>query len=150
MLVTTLRCWWQFWPILQKMSPISKFWHQHSKIVTNIKSPTSTCHQYLCSHGPFKAIDFRPKVDGPESVRPKNYNLHHFGFWKIRISKFSQFHNSNDFEIIYKQQSVARSIASSCCINRLLLFICLFVNIFEQLFQNYFPNYLLSIEINYN
>ena len=42
----TLRCWWRFWPIL---SPISKFCHQHPKIVTNIKSPTSTCHQHLCS-----------------------------------------------------------------------------------------------------
>ena len=31
------------------MSPITKFGHQHPKIVTNIKSPTSTCHQHLCS-----------------------------------------------------------------------------------------------------
>ena len=35
---------------IQKMSLISKFCHQHPKIVTNIKSPTSTCHQHLCSH----------------------------------------------------------------------------------------------------
>ena len=34
---------------IQKMSPISKFCHQHPKIVTNIKPPTSTCHQHLCS-----------------------------------------------------------------------------------------------------
>ena len=34
---------------LQKMSPISKFCHQHPTIITNIKSPTSTCHQHLCS-----------------------------------------------------------------------------------------------------
>ena len=33
-----------------KMSPISKFCHQHPKIVTNIKSPTSTCYQHLCRH----------------------------------------------------------------------------------------------------
>ena len=41
-LETTLRCWFE-------MSPISKFCHQHPKIVTNIKSPTSTRHQHLCS-----------------------------------------------------------------------------------------------------
>jgi len=34
---------------IQKISPISKFCHQHPKIVTNIKSPTFTCHQHLCS-----------------------------------------------------------------------------------------------------
>ena len=34
---------------IQKRSPISKFCHQHPKIVTNIKSPTSTCHQHLWS-----------------------------------------------------------------------------------------------------
>ena len=34
---------------IQKMSPISKLCHQHPKIVTKIKSPTSTCHQHLCS-----------------------------------------------------------------------------------------------------
>ena len=34
---------------IQKMSPISKFYHQHPKIITNIKSPTSTCHQHLCN-----------------------------------------------------------------------------------------------------
>ena len=33
---------------IQKMSPILKFRHQHPQIVTNIKSPTSTCHQRLC------------------------------------------------------------------------------------------------------
>ena len=31
------------------MSSISKFRHKYPKIVTNIKSPTSTCHQHLCS-----------------------------------------------------------------------------------------------------
>ena len=30
------------------MSPISKFCHQHPKIVTRIKSPTSTCFHHLC------------------------------------------------------------------------------------------------------
>ena len=34
---------------IQKMLPTSKFCHQHPKIVTNIKSPTSTRHQHLCS-----------------------------------------------------------------------------------------------------
>ena len=33
-----------------EMPPISKFCHQHPKIVTNIKSPASTCHEHLCSH----------------------------------------------------------------------------------------------------
>ena len=46
MLATTLRCWWRVLPIL---SPISKFYHKHPKIVTNLKSPTSTGHQHLCS-----------------------------------------------------------------------------------------------------
>ena len=65
MLATTLRCWWRFWPILsttssifyssisvghQKMSPISKFCNQHLESVINTKSPTSNCHQHLCSH----------------------------------------------------------------------------------------------------
>ena len=35
---------------IQRMSPISKFCHQHPKIVTKIKSPTSACHQHLSSH----------------------------------------------------------------------------------------------------
>ena len=34
---------------IQNVSSISKFHHQHQKIVTNIKSLTSTCHQHLCS-----------------------------------------------------------------------------------------------------
>ena len=34
---------------IQKMSPISKFCRQNSNIVTNIKSPTSTWHEHLCS-----------------------------------------------------------------------------------------------------
>ena len=35
---------------VQKMSPISKFCHQHPKIFTDIKSPISTCHQHQCSY----------------------------------------------------------------------------------------------------
>jgi len=34
---------------IQKMSPRSSFCRQHSKIVTNCKSPTSQCHQHVCS-----------------------------------------------------------------------------------------------------
>ena len=34
---------------IQKMSPRSQFCRQHSKIVTNYKSPTSQCHQHDCS-----------------------------------------------------------------------------------------------------
>jgi len=34
---------------IQKMSPRSYFCRQHSKIVTNGKSPTSQCHQHDCS-----------------------------------------------------------------------------------------------------
>ena len=34
---------------IQKVSPTSKLCHQHPKIVTNFKSPTSRCHQHkLC------------------------------------------------------------------------------------------------------
>ena len=31
------------------MLPISIFWYQHQLNVSNRKSPTSTCHQHLCS-----------------------------------------------------------------------------------------------------
>ena len=34
---------------IKKMSPRSYFCRQHSKIVTNWKSPTSQCHQHDCS-----------------------------------------------------------------------------------------------------
>ena len=34
---------------IQQMSPMSKSRDQHPKFITNIKSPTSTCHQHLCS-----------------------------------------------------------------------------------------------------
>ena len=40
------------------MSPISKFCHEHPKIVTKIKSPTFTYHQHLC--GPSKRHITRP------------------------------------------------------------------------------------------
>ena len=41
---------------IQKMSPISKFCHQHPKNVTSIKS-ISTCHQHLCSEiGGFRIL----------------------------------------------------------------------------------------------
>ena len=54
-LVTTLRCWLQFWSFwlststifylcftkIQKMSPTSKIGHQYPKIVINLKSPIS-------------------------------------------------------------------------------------------------------------
>ena len=33
--------------IIQKIWPLSKFCHQHPQIVTNIKSPSSTCHQHF-------------------------------------------------------------------------------------------------------
>ena len=41
----------------QKMSIISKFYHNHPKIDTKIKSPTSTCHQHLCSSGFRQTLD---------------------------------------------------------------------------------------------
>ena len=40
------------------MSPISKFCHKHPKIVTNIKSPASSCPQHLCY------IDYVAKSSG--------------------------------------------------------------------------------------
>ena len=63
-------CWWQIWykmlvtgfaglvtnilyrftlasgTNIQKMSPTSKFSHQHQQFVNSFKSPTSRCHQY--------------------------------------------------------------------------------------------------------
>jgi len=57
-LVIILRCWWAFWPFWsptisisspKRRAPTSKRCHQHTKIVTNCKSPTSQCRQHDCS-----------------------------------------------------------------------------------------------------
>ena len=55
-------CWWQLWDVgdglavliikilyIPKIPPISKFCRKQSKVVTSIKSVTSTCHQHPCS-----------------------------------------------------------------------------------------------------
>ena len=51
-------CWWQLWDVgdgfdrFCHQHPLSfniSVGHQHSKIVTKMKSPTLTCHQHLCS-----------------------------------------------------------------------------------------------------
>ena len=46
-----------------KDAPISKFCYQHPKIVPNIKSSTSTCHQHLFTHeGQFQRINLKPNL----------------------------------------------------------------------------------------
>ena len=56
---------------IEKMSPISKFCHQHK--VTNIKSPTSTCHQHRLVTNIYVAQ--RPLERKLKNLSQKEYKL---------------------------------------------------------------------------
>ena len=76
---------------VQKMSPISKFCHQHTNIVTNIKLPPSTGHQHLCSHQTRSYYD-RHKVK--RSVNNPSHDL-----WVIRYYSIISVRFNVDFKM---------------------------------------------------
>ena len=76
----------------QKMSPRSLFCRQHSKIVTNFKSPTLQCHQHDCSRigwiNSLEFFEFFHNSRAEKSVKVKS------NFWLgITSSKMTIFKN---------------------------------------------------------
>ena len=73
-LVTTIRCWWRFWPFWSPSSTIFSHkrrapslirCHQHPKIVANFKSLKRQCHPHHC----LQIIIFETRFQGNAMMR---------------------------------------------------------------------------------
>ena len=109
---------------IQKISPILKCCHQHPQIVSNIKSPTYTCHQHLCGPlfssenniGYIKVLKIIVWAifDGQSVHWTLGYLLCEFIWWsrirnKIAKSNFSQWNNA-EINCIFFTFSTQQSI----------------------------------------
>ena len=83
---------------ISKMSPTSEFCHQHLRIVTNLKSPASQCHQHQCHFSDFWVCSWE-RTHGPVFY-PLNSSL----AWKTRKKNVNRL--SYSYTAIVNDQSL--------------------------------------------